>query len=84
MMCGIDVGQAKYGDDTDTGLWVRRDARRAARRNTMLQASPSTLPSITDLLTRGKQAAMSGQRRTKRASRRQAWWLDESIFKLIE
>lgn len=28
----------------------------------MLQASPSTLPSITDLLTRGKQAAMSGQR----------------------
>jgi hypothetical protein len=28
----------------------------------MLQASPSTLPSITDLLIRGKQAAMSGQR----------------------
>lgn len=28
----------------------------------MLQATPSTLPSITDLLIRGKQAAMSGQR----------------------
>jgi len=28
----------------------------------MLQAQPSTLPSITDLLIRGKQAAMSGQR----------------------
>jgi hypothetical protein len=28
----------------------------------MLQTSPSTLPSISDLLTRGKQAAMSGQR----------------------
>ena len=28
----------------------------------MLQAAPSTLPSIADLLIRGKQAAMSGQR----------------------
>src|SRR3954466_2024518 len=32
----------------------------------MLQASPSTLPSITDLLGKGKQAAMTGQRELAR------------------
>lgn len=32
----------------------------------MLQATPSTLPSISDLLLRGKQAAMSGQRNLAR------------------
>ncbi len=42
----------------------------------MLQASASTLPSITDLLSRGKQAAMSGQRELARETLAHVVYLD--------